>query len=469
MAINLKGLDAGVSWRYSDESILYIKGSNFLINISVIQKLSEAVKFKKGSVISTGVHCTDMHIILKGQVGIYSIDQNTGKKMLASFGPGDFFNEEALISDENLSTASVALTDVIALPISKNNAVSFIKNEPEMAYELIKELCRRLKKTDYIYNSSDIDSDFQINAEMSDLQEQDEIILSEADGNEKESGVSIETEEQVMPSSLPNDSKSAYTAFDANDQVSTADSKIAEQKIISLFPQGHGHYQLPLHINDKLYEKSYNCPLCKKTFKALQVKMSKLVVAQTDPDMRVRYKDVEPLYFDVVTCPHCLYSALNDIFDSPDKLKPELLNDLEAMKPEAPITHGIGIDTFSVFAGYYLALFCAPRCFLKHSLVTAKLLLKLSRIYQDCSDEFMEMGTTKQSLDAYMGFYQNENTDMKQEQQLCIIIAELCFKLNDLKTAKNFFFKAKTNRYGTPIMQNHAESRLFDIREIEKK
>jgi hypothetical protein len=66
-----------------------------------------------------------------------------------------------------------------------------------------------------------------------------------------------------------------------------------------------------------------------------------------------------------------------------------------------------------------------------------------------------------------MAMYLTENSDPGQEQQLCIIIGELYLKLGDLKNAKDFFFKAKTNRGGTPLLKTQAENRLLDIRDLE--
>lgn len=182
-----------------------------------------------------------------------------------------------------------------------------------------------------------------------------------------------------------------------------------------------------------------------------------------DEDMRHRYRGVEPLCFDVATCPECLYSALDELFVDPDNKKADLSFLKELKQADLGIA-GEGAETDKIFAGYYLALKCAPECFAQRKLAEAKLLLKLSRIYQDCEDASMEKETASRALDAYMRYYLNEKCDPGQDQQLCLIIGELYLKGNGIKDAREFFFKAKTIRGGAPTLRDHAENRLAYIK-----
>jgi uncharacterized protein (DUF2225 family) len=211
--------------------------------------------------------------------------------------------------------------------------------------------------------------------------------------------------------------------------------------------------------------KSYTCPLCRKEFKGHKVKNSKLLLDHTDSDMRNHFKGIEPVYYDVITCPHCLYSALGEMFDKPEKPGGDLLSQLRAYKPGVTISEDP--DTFSIFAGYYLALLCAPKCFISGGLATAKLYLKLSWIYSDCGDKSMANEYTRKALEAYVSVYEKGDLTGGQEQQLCMIIGELSYKTNDMKNAIDFLFKAKNNESGAPLLKKRAEDRIFEIRGIE--
>jgi uncharacterized protein len=409
-----------------------------LINISALKNFSRVKKYVRSTIIAKDSIGTEMVVILKGEVGVFINYHKHNEEMIATIGPGDFFGETALFLEKSTPSTAVALTDVIALPINRITAVSFIRDEPEMAFELMKVMCARLDNVSTAYEKLNrhpwVDTKY-LSKEPPPVQ-------------------AAKTQESSPVSPAPSPVAAAQDP--------------SQSLGFSLFPEGHGSYQLPLSNEDRAYlmDKSYTCPICKKEFKALQIRTSRLIMESTDRDMRHRYKGIEPLYYDVVTCPDCLYSALAEMFRCPVNPKAEL-RELQAFKSEAKFMFGTRIDTCTVFAGYYLALLCAPKCFGMHHLATAKLLLKLSRIYHDCGDKQMEEKTAKRALDAYTYFYINEETDPSQDQQLCIIIGELSLKLNDLKNARDYFFKVKNNRDGTPLLKNQAENRILDIRYIE--
>lgn len=374
-----------------------------MLNLQVLNNVSRAVKYAQGTVINGGD--ARMHIILQGQAGV--IDSCAGSRSLTGrLSSGDFFGEASLFLGIETPGSVVALTDLITLPVSRETAGDFFRDEPAIAFELCKALCGRLQAS--------------------------------------------------VKAGSPSGSDVPETS--------------SEQADFSLLPKDHGQYALAIDNADRehLLERTINCPLCKQSFSYLSVRPSKLAVESTDSDMRPRYKGIEPLYYDVITCPHCLYSALSDMFSSPKKPKPAFLTELSTLRESCGIDFSAGVSTDSVFAGYYLALVCAPHCFPKHQLVTAKLLLKLSRIYQDCADGLLENRTARQALDTYMYIYQNMELPAEQEHQLFMIIAELSAKLGESRQAKDFFFKIKINRSAAPLLRRQAENRLYEIRESEK-
>lgn len=411
-----------------------------MINISLLKGVSRAKKYLSGNIFGNN-GSAELYIVLKGEVGIFINYGKPNQEMYTTAGPGEFFVESRFFIEKRTPITSVALTDVYILPVSKNTAAQFIKDEPELVLELMKELCSRLDK---------------INTDYEKLSGHPWVQNKPVPKKYSTSEIQKNQQNELNPPSFP---------------CSASGPDHIQNKNFSLFPEEHGNYQLTFNNKDQTYlmEKSHTCPLCKKTFNTLKVKTSKLVLEKTDSDMRCHYKDVEPLYYNVVTCPHCFYSALSEMFDNPDKPLTGLLQELTALNPETKIMTGREIDTFSIFAGYYLALFCAPKCFVSHRIATAKLLLKLSRIYQDCGDIIMEEQTTILALEAYLNVYLNEEITSASDQQLCLVIGELYLKTRDFKNAKDFFLKAKLNRDGAPLLKNQAENRILDIRAMEGK
>ncbi len=418
------------------------------MNLGTLKSLNFASKHLKESVISRGSKGDSLHIVLRGEVGIFMNYKKPGQKLLAKLSLGDFFGDEALFLEQSTPYFAVALTDVITIAVSKRSAADFMREEPGLTFELIKAVCER---------SAAIDAELKkhAGAPWRELQPMPE-----------KSGPSRTASQKASQASAPSAAEAAAPEAGAAETEKAPPPANIE---FSLFPEGHGTYELQMDNSDMVHlmEKSYVCPVCKKGFKALRVKPSQLMIERTDKDMRNRYRGVEPLYYDVTSCPFCLYSALTDMFQKPDKPNASPPPELKALPAEVGGLFSGPRTSVSVFAGYYLALLCAPVYFMKHESATANLYLKLSRVYNDCGDTNMELEITQKALDAYLEVYQNLDLTPPQEQQLCVITAELYIGLNDLKNAKSYFFRAKTLEPATPRLTEQAERRLMDIQEIE--
>lgn len=414
-----------------------------MINLSVLKNITRVKKYMQDSVIPCSSSGDALYIVLTGEVGVYLNHRKQNQELIARFGPGDFFGEAPLFAGKSTRSTMIAHTDVFALPINKFNILTFIKEEPDLALELMKAMGERMECIKAAYEKA-------AGRHWAEL---------------------IPAPKKAPQSAEPKASHIKPAAAKAAAAPKAATAPAVSPQAFSLFPEGHGTYQLQINNQDRdhLFEKKHTCPICKKEFSTMKIKTSSLILDKTDKDMRSRFKGVEPLYYDVITCPHCLYSALAESFEHPDKMYAPLPPELSALQGGSGLVFGAGMNSDSVFASYYLALICAPVYFSKHGFVTAKLLLKLSRVYQDCGDELMENMTAKKALDAYMYVYLNMEVPPNQDQQLCVIIGELYLKQGDYKNAKEYYFKAKTNRSGAPRLQRQAEDRIEDIREMEGK
>ncbi len=65
---------------------------------------------------------------------------------------------------------------------------------------------------------------------------------------------------------------------------------------------------------DFIYEKSYTCPVCDKTFSSRVMKTGKAKLVSMDLDLRPRYVGIDATKYDVELCPHCKYAALTRYF-----------------------------------------------------------------------------------------------------------------------------------------------------------
>ncbi|MBP1737458.1 MAG: hypothetical protein H6Q60_1339 [Oscillospiraceae bacterium] len=417
-----------------------------MINVNNLNAISKSRKYPKGTIFNRPGSSDTMFILLQGDVVLLDPRDNS---IITSVGPGDFFDDSALLGSCR-DTITLAVTDVIALPISRQSAADFIAEEPEITLELLQMMSSRF---DQLLTDYETRCGRRWVAQRPTLAE-----------------TPSESEKPERPKKTPAPAAEAQSAPAAKNVSKKKGSAVSSA--FPLFPAGHqGHYELHLPSDDRehLMEKEYHCPLCHEKFKALKVRTSKLTLTRTDHDMRRIYHELEPNYYEIVTCPHCLYSALFSTFEKPDITRGIVESELQGLKQQTNLVFNLQPEPPTVFAQYYLALFCAPKCLKQPQLSTAKLFLKLSWIYHDCGDQQMETEMLRQALDAYMDAHIELQIPESQEQQLCMIMGEICFKLGDFKKAREYYHKAKINRAGTPVLQKQAEDRMDDIKSLMKQ
>lgn len=380
-------------------------------------KLSGIKRYLQGQVIANEGDASNeaMYIVLQGSVGAFKNYQMLHETQTMRYEAGGFFGEMCLFLGQNRDVAIVALTDTVVLEVTRANSHELFVTQPEITFMLCKGLCQKLDSVASSYRT-----------------------------------LHAETKKENSLSGL----------------VLSGDSPI--------FPEEHGNYILPIDnsASDYLFADVVKCPMCGAPFKNISVLESKLVQESKDDDMRIRYRDVEPMYYEVVTCPSCLYSAISDLFKDIEVTKRmvDALGDVMAPhRGVLEIKEGAARDTFTVFAGYYLAILSAPVCFYEHQRITARLWRNLSRIYDDCSDERMQTYALRQSLDEYLYSYSHFDIGGKNLQQLCYVIGELHYQLGEYEEARRFFYAAFTNKEGSPVIKRQAEGRLDQAKEKIKE
>ena len=113
---------------------------------------------------------------------------------------------------------------------------------------------------------------------------------------------------------------------------------------------------------DFLLEKGVRCPICDKVFKTLMVKSGRLKRLEPDSDLRPRHQDIDSLKYDISSCPHCGYTAINRYFEHVTSVQRKLIQDgiCSKFKPEDNVKEQEGIcaiDYDTALARYKLSLF----------------------------------------------------------------------------------------------------------------
>ena len=94
---------------------------------------------------SEGEHC---FFVTEGSVKITRLSKKGREVILAILSDGDIFGEMSLLDGEFRSANVVALDDTEVLTLNRNDFLLVLKNYPQIAIRLLKEMAHRLRKSD---------------------------------------------------------------------------------------------------------------------------------------------------------------------------------------------------------------------------------------------------------------------------------------------------------------------------------
>ena len=103
---------------------------------------------KSATIFRSGDPGDAMYLIDVGKVRISITDADGHVVTLAELGPGDFFGEMAMLDGHGRSAAATATEKARLAKLTRDDFLSFMKNDPRVALELLTALTNRLRRTD---------------------------------------------------------------------------------------------------------------------------------------------------------------------------------------------------------------------------------------------------------------------------------------------------------------------------------
>lgn len=394
------------------------------MDLELLRSCGTIKKYNVDSVVTLeGENTQEMFFILSGKVGVFLNTFTDDAVKLTELGVGEVFGEMSLLDELPRSATVIALEPLSVLEIDRNHFELFISRQPDMAFKMMKALATRLR----VANSA----------------------LSKAVAN---------------ADSANSDASSSVTSAE-----SSPSHTVQTNVVKAFFPEGHKSYSLVPAFNssDYIFEKTVHCPICGSNFLTHGQKVSKLRSTGMDKDLRRRYENFDPLWFNVWTCSECYYSNFYNEFPnlSPSKFKfvtAKLTSILNGQK----LTITKDVDINQLFTKYYLAMYCAEAD-KSPNIKLGKIWMNLMWLYSDCGDEDMVKVASASALNYYQEAYLKCDSPLKPEteQQLCIILAELCLLNNKSEDAFKFLMSARKQRGGNKTYAQMAEYRIDELKE----
>ena len=213
--------------------------------IEMLRKISTPKQFVKNDyVCHEGQPGNEMYIILKGSVRIYITSTIGTLTQVATIQTGDFFGEMAIFDNLPRSASCIALEDTVVVAVTKDNLQQFLETCPEIAKQMLENMSGRIRKLD------------------AELYQNNRFVKNR---------------------------------------------HVPKFQIPAEFKMGHvikPPYQDPQYLVN--YKQA--CPICGKAVTVVEMKRSIMEERSFDMDCRINYVGCDPLWYEVITCPHCYYS-----------------------------------------------------------------------------------------------------------------------------------------------------------------
>ncbi len=119
--------------------------------VAGIRDIMDVMKFKEGQVIIREGETGDLfYVITEGRVEVIVRDADGSDVVLHEAGPGDFFGELSMLTNEPRSARIRAVEDVTTLVLERDEFFEFLRTHTHAAIDVLVELGGRLRDNDQI-------------------------------------------------------------------------------------------------------------------------------------------------------------------------------------------------------------------------------------------------------------------------------------------------------------------------------
>jgi len=387
-----------------------------MIDLELLRSCGVIKKYNTDAVITLeGEKGQEMFFILSGKVGVYLNTFTDDAIKVTELLTGEIFGEMSLLEDLPRSATVIALTPINVLVIDKDHFELFISRQPEMAFKIMKALSARLRTA----NSALLKT-------------------------ENHSEITVPTTNEEPLKGEPN------------------------LTVKALFPEEHKTYDLvqSFDSSEYIFDKVVPCPICGTKFMTHGQKISKLRSKGMDNDLRRRYENIDPLWYNVWTCPECYYSNYYHEFPSIAQAKHKLISSkIKSILNGEKLSIVKDTNINQLFIQYYLLLSCAIATGASN-MKLGKIWMNLMWLYRDCEDDGMAKTASATALNYYQEAYLKCDSNLKpeDEQQLCIILAELYIENDRSEDAFKYLMMARKQSGGSKTFSQMAEFRIDELK-----
>ena len=399
-----------------------------MLNLGWLSRTGSCRKYNAGKSITgagvSGLAAKAVYILISGRVDVYEANTEIGTSPANVVLPGEVFGGREFFTGETEHVYKAAV-DSVAYIITEDTFGNIARRNPEILYEILKAAYTPLGKA-----------------------------VEQPKTQHTEAGAEA----------------TLKTAKSTLKDPETIDTIIASIPISGdFFPENHKIYPgvTKSEYLKLVYEKDYDCPFCGNNFSGYRISNSKLFEsAPARYDLRRSYTGFQTEWYEIITCPHCLFSMFHVYFTEPKPLRKDKIEHLLIEAREAVILQfDTERDIDFVFTAHYLALLCSEGYSSSFRQLRAKIWGNLSWLYEDVDDEEMAKFAAGNAAEAYEAVYKETALTPVQEQVTCLSIAGMQYRAGIDRDMKRYLFAAKTSKSGNKVYNSLADDFMERLNE----
>ena len=202
-------------------------------------------------------------------------------------------------------------------------------------------------------------------------------------------------------------------------------------------------------MNEDLYKKEIECPVCLEKFYVTKVKSKACRVQSRDTDFCVYYKGINPIFYDAWVCENCGYASLSDKFSEISNKDAKIIKENISGKWVKRSMEGER-NLEAALEAFKLVLYNYQVRGAKASEM-AKVCLRIAWLYRLKNDP-KENDFLEHALNYYIETYEKEKFPAdKLDENTCIyMIGELSLRTGKYEEAVKWFSRLITSRDTKP-------------------
>lgn len=426
---------------------------------------------------------TSLYKIISGTIALYEHYGTADERLIGTTTAPNYFGMMSALSGGQTAYTAVAMETAAVLHLPQAQLETFPKSDCTNALACMQNLARELWAADKRFDAL-LHELHQIAHAGADVGKELSALLTHYTGTGRRIlDAYTKPEPPKEPETLPVAELEPTPQLPVEEKTTTEKIVISEntpRRTGTAMPEpyleGHTGYPGVTRPEDEKYllKQEFTCPNCRRKFSGERIRNSKLIPRRDTAeekryDLRVRYRDFEAEWHEIVTCPHCYFSALESFFkDNKSLYHSRYEKTLEKMRESVKVQFGSEQDLDSVFARHYLALVCAPG-FTDWRQINAHVWMNLARLYEDAGEPMLADIAEQTSLEAYQKVYMEVDLTEGQEQRLCLIIAGILYARGDKMAAREWAVRVRHGSDDRTAYWNMAEQLIQDVRaEMEK-